>query len=147
MTMQDGLRVASPTTGVKLVVTKLTSRPHVDEHYENDAGRQVAMHPAVYVTTSDTAQRAIGLDVPSWRTPDDVFDRYVERYAAEVVGVLDDVWRQFGYDVPDEHVARYDRKAGCGCGCSPGFVLQPGPARDAARNFWLTIELDEVENA
>lgn len=143
--VKTGLRVrAGVNDDVDMLVT-LDSRPHNphDGYEDEKTGDWVPLHPAVYVSMGDDVQRAIGLDVQMTSADKETYDRYVEQYGTQVAKVIDAVWTQFGFVLrPGVHVAFFSYKAGCDCGCSPGFTINSGPARDAQRDFWLTIELD-----
>ena len=39
----------------------------------------------------------------------------------------------------------YSRKAGCGCGCSPGFVVKYDNNNVSGRWFWVDLEATEEE--
>lgn len=36
---------------------------------------------------------------------------------------------------------KFDRKAGCGCGCSPGFIMKGAPGN---YNMWVTLKRGEL---
>jgi hypothetical protein len=52
-------------------------------------------------------------------------------WKAELVTILADFW---GVD-PDEVRVRFSSKAGCSCGCSPGWVIESG--HGTRRNFFV----------
>lgn len=55
--------------------------------------------------------------------------------------VLPVIFKKLG--LPEDTKAYWSQKAGCSCGCSPGFVLQleDGTPRD----FWATVEGDDAK--
>lgn len=60
------------------------------------------------------------------------FVRRVTRvWQAELVTILADFW---GVD-PAEVRVRFSSKAGCSCGCSPGWIVESG--HGGHRNYWV----------
>lgn len=48
---------------------------------------------------------------------------------------------------PEALTIRFSHKAGCGCGCSPGFLLKCKDDLHQGKNFWVNIEATEEEVA
>lgn len=45
---------------------------------------------------------------------------------------------------PEALEIRFSAKAGCSCGCSPGFIMKHIP-NQVGRNFWVTLEASLLE--
>lgn len=40
---------------------------------------------------------------------------------------------------------KFNHKAGCSCGCSPGFVIKPAPEGLSSHNVWADIKVTESD--
>lgn len=60
------------------------------------------------------------------------FDRPVAEYRK----LLPEMFKKLG--LPATTTARWSQKAGCSCGCSPGFILTGSGVRNT--DFWVTLK-------
>jgi len=45
---------------------------------------------------------------------------------------------------PEALEIKFSAKAGCNCGCSPGYIMKHEP-NQWGKNFWVTVEASDVE--
>ena len=48
---------------------------------------------------------------------------------------------------PETKTIRFSHKAGCSCGCSPGFVIKHDHPNQFGRTYWVKLEASETEVA
>ena len=46
---------------------------------------------------------------------------------------------------PESDEIRFSAKAGCRCGCSPGFIMKHKHPNQFGRVFWVNLEVSEAE--
>lgn len=99
----------------------------------------------VYVSTKGNDKEVLGAHPPFGPRGEDpvvdmLWDAWNAHWLAHARAALVKAFDKLGID-PGEVIfkATYDRKAGCSCGCSPGFVLK----NDLGADFWVTMEVGD----